>query len=112
MVDKSNLLKASEVWSRTPLPALAKQTISISGAGTYVFRVTEGVDVFQKQRFRLEVRNVFGMFDIFCDKYTKDFATLLEVSDWHEKAMKNAHKEYDRLFKKFQKRVKEHERKH
>lgn len=102
---KRNLLSAEYVWGATPMPALATKVIDISEAGIYTFRVTEGIDVYGKETFKVEVKNVFGFYDNFCDIHTDDYESLEHMETWYTIAKEKALEEYTRLQEKHKRRL-------
>ena len=91
------MVRARDIWSKIPMPAMAKKVIHMSKTGVYVFRVTYNVDIFGKDFYKVETRNVFGGMDDFCDDFTDNFNDRKTALDFYNTAKREARKEYQRL---------------
>lgn len=108
MVNKK-LPKTKELWAGIPRPALAKKVLRMSRKGVYMFRVTEGLDVYGNSLFKVETRNIFGLLDDFCTLFTDDFKTKEEAFSFYDTCQKEAKKEYERLQQKQSERMAKHD---
>jgi len=107
MVTKKRLPNGKEVWSKVPLPAMARRTICQSRVGFYAFRVCKGKDILENKLYKVQAINIFGFLDDFCDDFTEDFNNGTDAMNFYKTARKEAKKEYERLKEAQQKRIQE-----
>lgn len=107
---KKRLPTGKEVWARIPRPALARKTLRTFRSGFYVFRCSEGETITGKPLFKVEVRNIFGLFDDFCELFTEDFSTKEDAYNFLDTCRREAKKEYQRLKLKQRERIKNHDK--
>jgi len=100
---------APEMWRRIPKPSLFQAVVTMSKDGMYYFRILEGEDIHENTVYIVEVRNVFGMLDQFCDTNTQTFSTRPSAYEHYYLAKDKAKAEYQRLKEKQEKRIKEHD---
>lgn len=102
---KDRLPNAKEIWAAIPKPALARNELTKSKAGLYVFRLLKGRDIHKRHLYMVETRNIFGMLDNFCSDFTENFDNEADARSFYRTARNEAWKEYDRLKKKQQDRI-------
>lgn len=103
MVSK-RLPTGAEIWAKVPKPALARNVLRQSRSGFYGIRLCKGKDIHKKPLFKVQVINIFGFMDDFCQDFTDDTDNLEDAVSLYQSAIKEAQKEYERLRAKQQQR--------
>lgn len=101
---------AEILWQGVSLPALAPHALEHTRIGVYIFRVTQGKDVYGKPLFKVETRNIFGLIDDFCELYTEDFQSKEDAFNFLKTCHNEAEKEYLRLEQKQKERIENYDR--
>lgn len=92
-------------FKNAPLPLLATKQLEIGNTPIYSYRISEGIDVYEKPLYFLEVRNLFGMLDKICEKYTQAFTEREQLGKTLLAFHKESKEEYTRLQIKQQERI-------
>lgn len=100
---------ADKLWAGIPLPAYAKDIEDYAKAGVYIFRVTSGINIFNEKIYMIEVRNIFGFLDDFCEENTLTFTSLKKAQQRYRRLLREAKRHYKNLEQKQKRRIENHE---
>lgn len=101
------MVDVEEIWSRIAQPALSKKVLKIDQAGLYTFRITEGKNIYGETIYTLQIINILGFMDTFCEDYSSTFKNKNNVFTSLDTCKEIAKAEYKRLKEKQERRIKD-----
>lgn len=98
---RKSLPSAAEIWEQIPLPAMAQKPMDMNKAGLHVFRICEGIDIYNNNVYIIECRDIFGMATEFTQENSGTFNNKDAAIKHYTNGLARARKMYKRLKKQY-----------